>query len=800
MVLFPDAPPAQPWELVLVDKIFAKGGDGAQGIARFLQRHVRSSDATPSGAILRADFRRTVLELNVGCDESSFDTVANAVRFVGPRDGAGSDYGPTEAVLSVRDLASRLANIAQSGSGMSAVYSSVGENPMTGFATARVPFRTRREARANAVGVNQPDYYPPSRGSPNSPRAPAASSDPNNLLYDNLAGGGDWVGSPKRKSVPRETQNNDFEFPGSPAARSSFDSPTRRDSRSVGMGGFANLTIHVDGDGDGDDFPVRDDIPMSPNSPKGMSPLRPVSGAGWSGDAPVDLMNSPDRDAMRVKERLRAEDFGKGSFVEKSVTPLFEKPATHFASDAFPTLDTVEKVEEAMRRALSTRTSSQAAAMRLVCGMHQEGGRLPSKGALDFKQFELAMRRVNVMPANANVTAAVFRKHDVRGDGFLDPKEFINYLMPGDFEATSPSVYRANLVGYTHPVDKFQKQREHGGYDDPSASGAVASAGNTRVRGAQGPAMRQEGALFKRDQRMHVMLPSDAGHGVTAGDSFYEHGAFNAKPAHDLTARRCEAAMLDKLRGENGGDATVKQFVDVFKFFDADGLGVVGVGAFVKGLRRLNVDPSLDTLSALVAKHETHPGSGVVDYRDMAKKVVPPSAQETEFNEKRDGARGERWGADGGDVLWAGYDRVRLEASLTKLQEPSVFDRGKAGDAGYVPMVGSLLELETLLKKVRPRISQIPKTVLTVVQSNYNCNRTHYEILTLFWQNSKENARANCEFGEKRAGLVEIFRPRRKRRFVAFRVRKRHRAVQHRSSAGNRRRDHGEVRWQRRRA
>jgi hypothetical protein len=249
--------------------------------------------------------------------------------------------------------------------------------------------------------------------------------------------------------------------------------------------------------------------------------------------------------------------------------------------------------------------------------------------------------------------------------------------------------------------------------------------------------MRQEAALFKRDQRMHVMLPSDAGHGVTAGDSFYEHGAFNAKPAHDLTARRCKAAMLDKLRGENGGDATVKQFVDVFKFFDADGLGVVGVGAFVKGLRRLNVDPSLDTLSALVAKHETHPGSGVVDYRDMAKKVVPPSAQETEFNEKRNGARGERWGADGGDVLWAGYDRVRLEASLTKLQEPSVFDRGKAGDAGYVPMVGSLLELETLLKKVRPRISQIPKTVLTVVQSNYNCNHTHYEILTLFFYNHK---------------------------------------------------------------
>ena len=63
-------------------------------------------------------------------------------------------------------------------------------------ATARVPASTRREARARAVGSNDPDYCPPTRGLPSSPRAPAASSDPNSLLYDNPAGGGDWVGSP----------------------------------------------------------------------------------------------------------------------------------------------------------------------------------------------------------------------------------------------------------------------------------------------------------------------------------------------------------------------------------------------------------------------------------------------------------------------------------------------------------------------------------------------------------------------------------------------------------------------------
>ena len=105
--------------------------------------------------------------------------------------------------------------------------------------------------------------------------------------------------------------------------------------------------------------------------------------------------------------------------------------------------------------------------------------------------------------------------------------------------------------------------------------------------------------------------------------------------------------MLDKLRGENGGDATTRHFVDAFKFFDDDGVGVLDVTGFRRALRRLNVDPSDALFQTLVARHETRPGSGAVDYRAMASRVVPPSAQETQDGEKADGRVGERWGAGG---------------------------------------------------------------------------------------------------------------------------------------------------------
>ena len=39
-------PRAAPWEHLLVEKIFQKGGSGVSGIARWLQRHVRATDYT----------------------------------------------------------------------------------------------------------------------------------------------------------------------------------------------------------------------------------------------------------------------------------------------------------------------------------------------------------------------------------------------------------------------------------------------------------------------------------------------------------------------------------------------------------------------------------------------------------------------------------------------------------------------------------------------------------------------------------------------------------------------------------
>ena len=90
--------------------------------------------------------------------------------------------------------------------------------------------------------------------------------------------------------------------------------------------------------------------------------------------------------------------------------------------------------------------------MRLVAGMHPQGGRLRAGDALTLDQFKLAMRRVNVMPASEAVTEAVFRKHDLDGNGSLDYQEFIRYLMPSDFEPVSPSVYRASYPGYTQPA------------------------------------------------------------------------------------------------------------------------------------------------------------------------------------------------------------------------------------------------------------------------------------------------------------------------------------------------------------
>ena len=46
-----------------------------------------------------------------------------------------------------------------------------------------------------------------------------------------------------------------------------------------------------------------------------------------------------------------------------------------------------------------------------------------------------------------------------------------------------------------------------------------------------------------------------------------------------------------------------------------------------------------------------------------------------------------------------GYDRHKIAATLENLNEPNLFDRAKAGDAGNVPKVHTVHELEELLRE-----------------------------------------------------------------------------------------------------
>ena len=526
MVLFPDVPPAQPWEYVLVDKIFQKGGDGSQGIARYLSRHVRASDHHPPGAILNADFRRSIAELNVTCDDDSYDAVARSCAFQDALEPPGRS-------LSVRALASRLANLAQSSGGMSAVHAVPGPSPMTGHATRRVTLAVHEAARHDAQrgSINDPDYYGPDRGMPSSPRAPPAGSDPNSLLYDNRAGS-DFAGIPApARGKPMNHQSPEFREAFTPSA-------------------------------------ANDAAPAA----------------------------SPDREALLAWERHKKSDVAAGRVAPVGVPPTTAEYPLDYVPDPMPVLDTVEKVEEAVRSALLVRTGNRAAAMRILGGMHSAGGRLRSGDALTVEcQFRDAMLRLNVNPADDAVVAAVFRKHDTNGDGSLDYQEFVRYLLPGDFETTSPREYRKAYEGYSEPTRAVVS-------GDETESGPVSPAGTTTprgTRGAQRPGMVQEPQLRGRDARMHGLLPTDAAAPgrATAGAPSYQSGLFTRTPNggdHDLTVRRVEAAVLERFRGANGGDATTRQAIDLFKFFDDDRTGRISLSGVRAALRRLNIDASDD--------------------------------------------------------------------------------------------------------------------------------------------------------------------------------------------------------------
>ena len=98
-------------------------------------------------------------------------------------------------LLSMRNLAFRLANLAATGSGISSIHAPVAPSPLTGSSIPRVTLDVHHRARESSAWggrPNDPDYDPPERGRPlpaPSPAQPPARSDPNSLMYDNNPNG-----------------------------------------------------------------------------------------------------------------------------------------------------------------------------------------------------------------------------------------------------------------------------------------------------------------------------------------------------------------------------------------------------------------------------------------------------------------------------------------------------------------------------------------------------------------------------------------------------------------------------------
>ena len=636
-------PRAAPWEHLLVEKIFQKGGNGVSGIARWLQRHVRATDYTPPGTILRTDFRRSVAELNIDVSPEDFAAVAECCAY------DGDHAGEPRSLLSVRHIANRLVDLAAAGSGQASVFGQNESSPLTGTETERATLEARKAAVSEARAFN-PDVEEPGRGHPHSPAAPAARSDPNSLLYDNPSGA-------------------NVRAPPPPQLEAAY---------------------------------VRGEIPESPGAK-----------------------------AIAEYQGRRLERIGSGVVAHVGVPPKLALPVD-YAPDAMPALDTVQAVEEAVRAALMARTTSKSQAMRILSGMPVAGGRVKHRDALTKSQFREAMLRLNVNPADPTLVDDLFAKHDADGNGHLDYAEFVEFLMPSDFAPVSPAEYRRAYRGYTHATGDLVDATSSGAgarsgspsslpapeSPPPHPLGAdnrvlVGAAGtptpkgrSTRAEAARNAAIAEgwrTGSRVEaaRDARMHAMLPADAAKPgkstAGSGPGGYSSKLYLNKPGggdHSLTVRRIEAAVLHHLRNANGGDATPKHAENLFRFFDTDDDGTLSSANLRKALLRINVDPTDADFAEFVAKHANGRANGEVDIKTLAHAIVPTT-------EQMKAARGgvvERWGADGAD-RWAGYDRHKIAATLENLNEPNLFDRAKAGDAGNVPKVHTVHELEELLRE-----------------------------------------------------------------------------------------------------
>ena len=128
-------PRAAPWEHLLVEKIFQKGGSGVSGIARWLQRHVRATDYTPPGTILRTDFRRSVAELNIDVSPEDFAAVAECCAY------DGDHAGEPGSLLGVRHIANPPVDLAAAGSDQASVFGQNESSPLADNALRRACMR-----------------------------------------------------------------------------------------------------------------------------------------------------------------------------------------------------------------------------------------------------------------------------------------------------------------------------------------------------------------------------------------------------------------------------------------------------------------------------------------------------------------------------------------------------------------------------------------------------------------------------------------------------------------------------------
>ena len=380
------------------------------------------------------------------------------------------------------------------------MYAPVENSPMTGFATARVPASTRREARAKAIGSNDPDYLRP-RGAYLRPRALPRRPPTRTTCCTTTRGRRRLGRSPGRKEAAASSKTKTSLSSSARLPRSRRSTRPAADSQS-GMG-------------------IREPTHRRPRGRRAQGGHVPAPPKGCPRCPPrarrIQRRRARGRRRARVaRPRRHAEERGIAAGRARPSRGRCSKRASRLCSSTpastspamVASLDTVEAVEEARGRALLTRTTSRAAAMRLVAGMHPQGGRLRAGDALTLDQFKLAMRRVNVMPASEAVTEAVFRKHDLDGNGSLDYQEFIRYLMPSDFEPVSPSVYRASYPGYTQPAPDPRRsaaRRTAGRRGDPRRAGArdqrrrhARGAGSARRRHREGDRGRARSTAARR--------------------------------------------------------------------------------------------------------------------------------------------------------------------------------------------------------------------------------------------------------------------------------------------------------------